>query len=144
MNSRVNLIFNNTYVIKNNMEDIDNSNGLFIQFQKLSKVSGIELNNFFGSSFFDGLCAMKKILESENRESSTARKILDKFNLGITDIISVHANSQGKAVFVVSDDYEYYACVTIHDGELVVCAVYDNSTDQQVYPTEEDLLENTV
>ncbi len=116
------------------MEDIDNSNGWFIEFQKFSKVSGMGLNNFFESSFFDGLCAMKKILESENRESSTARKILDRFNLGITDIISVHANSQGKAVFVISDDYEYYACVTIHDGELVVNAVYDNSTDEQVYP----------
>ncbi len=115
------------------MEDIDNSNGWFIEFQKFSKVSGMGLNNFFESSFFDGLCAMKKILESENRES-TARKILDKFSLGITDITSVYANNQGKAVFVISDDYEYYACVTIHDGELVVNAVYDNSTDEQVYP----------
>ena len=73
---------------------------------------------------------------------SMATKILDRYSLAVTDIIHVHANSQGKAIFVVSNDHEYYACMSIIDGELVVIAVYDDSTDQQVYPTEEDLLEN--
>ena len=121
------------------MEDIDNVNGWFIQFQKLCKVSGMELNNFFESSFFDGLCAMKEILHHSTSDLM-ATKILDRYSLAVTDIIHVHANSQGKAIFVVSNDHEYYACMSIIDGELVVIAVYDDSTDQQVYP--EDLLEN--
>ncbi len=121
------------------MEDIDNVNGWFIQFQKLCKVSGMELNNFFESSFFDGLYAMKEILHHSTSDLM-ATKILDRYSLAVTDIIHVHANSQGKAIFVVSNDFEYYACMSIIDGELVVIAVYDDSTDQQVYP--EDLLEN--
>ncbi len=121
------------------MEDIDNVNGWFIQFQKLCKVSGMELNNFFESSFFDGLYAMKEILHHSTSDLM-ATKILDRYSLAVTDIIHVHANSQGKAIFVVSNDHEYYACMSIIDGELVVIAVYDDSTDQQVYP--EDLLEN--
>ncbi len=125
------------------MEDIYNNNAWVIQFDRSCEGSGMQLDNFFGSSFFDGLCSMKEILHSGKRDS-TARKILDRFSLGITDITSVYANSQGKAIFVVSNDFEYYACMTIHDGELVVCGVYDDSTDEQVYPTEEDISENTV
>ena len=120
------------------MEDTNNY-GWCIQFQKLSKVSGMELNNFFESSFFDGLRAMKEILHHSTSDLM-ATKILDRYSLAVTDIIHVHANSQGKAVFVVSNNYEYYATVTVIDGEVIVMAVYDDSTDEQVYP--EDLLEN--